>query len=120
VRSLLALMLGLAAATAAADPTGRAIERALVGRDQQSAEFNAQLQGQPRGALEALHARQLQRLDTSTAPRLERSQMTRERDAQMLRLPPAASAPRPPERPLPLPGGLPGAVDPVPVQGGGG
>jgi len=117
VRILVLALLALIAARAFADPTERGIQRALVGRDQQSADFSARLKG---GSIEPLNARQLQQLDTSTAPRLERSQMTRERDAQMLRLPPAARAPRSPEGPLPLPGGLPGVGDPIPVQGGGG
>ena len=119
MRPLLAAALALAASGALADPTENAVQRALIQRDQQSAEFNAQLRGQP-GALDALHARQLQQFDGSIAPRTERSRTARERDAQMLRLPPPASVPRPPEAPLPLPGGFPRAVDPIPVQGSGG
>jgi hypothetical protein len=114
---LAALVAAFFPAVAAADPNERAIQRSLLQRDQQSADFNAQLRGQ---SLDALHSRQLQQLDNSTAPRLERSQMSRERDASLLRQRPAATPPHPPEGPLPLPGGLPHAVDPIPVQGGGG
>ena len=115
MKRLIAATLALAGTAALADPNESAVQRALLKRDQQSAEFNAQLRGQ---SLDALHSRQLQQMENSTAPRIERSLMTRERDAQSLRATP--TAPRSPERPLPLPGGLPHVVDPVPVQSGGG
>jgi hypothetical protein len=117
MRSLVAVALALVCASAVADPNERAIQRALAGRDQQSSQFNAQLKGQ---SLDTLNARQLQQLDTSITPRLERSQMTRERDAYLLRQRPVVTSPRLPDGPLPLPGGLPGVGDPIPVQGSGG
>jgi hypothetical protein len=84
------------------------IERALIQRDRQSAEF-------ARPELRELHQRQ----DTNRGPLRpdERVMQARERDAY-----PATPAPAPIEvspysRPLPLPGGPRPLVDPVPVQG---
>ena len=111
-------MLALAAVAASADETENAIQRALVRRDQQSAEFAAQLRGR---SLDALHQRQLLQLGNAPSPEpYERSSVVRERDAFILRLPPPVPAnPRLPA-PLPLPGGPRHGVDPIPVQGLGG
>ena len=89
------------------------IQRALIQRDQQSAEFSNR-------ALERIHARQ--RPDPAIAPELrpyERSSMARERDAALLRLSPPVrkSGSDPDLRPLPLPGGPRHGVDPVPAHG---
>jgi hypothetical protein len=92
-----------------ADPTEaeRQVQRALIERDRQAAEFSRpELRNMPQpSAAEPL------RPD-------ERVMRAREREAYQLGLPPqppAAAAPSP--KPLPLPGGPRHAVDPVPVQG---
>jgi hypothetical protein len=99
---------------AAADPPDvqREMQRALIQRDQQSAEFS-----QP--ALRELHLRQSQ--DASPMRPDERVFRTRERDAYLLQFPSAAKPVTNIElRPLPLPGGPRHGVDPIPVQGAGG
>ena len=121
MRIFIAAALALAAGAAAADETESAIQRALVRRDQQSAEFAARLRGH---SLEALHQRQLLQLDAAPQPgAYERGRMARERDAFVLRFsPPIQKSGSDPEfrAPLPLPGGPAHAVDPIPVQGFGG
>jgi len=101
----------------------QAIQRALVQRDQQSAEFAAQLRGsQERIQLESLHARQLSETLVPLGPEpalaaplltYQRGRMAEERE---LRLAPPIVR-NPPDRkfaaPLPLPGGPRGGVDPV-------
>ena len=86
------------------------IQRALVERDRQSAEFS-------RPELRDLHSRRDQRHLPARPD--ERMVESRERDAQ-----PAGTAGKPafaPDyRPLPLPGGPRHGVDPIPVQGAGG
>jgi hypothetical protein len=104
------------------------IQRALIQRDQQSAEFAAQLHGaQDRARLETLHARQLSDAlvplspDPTLASQLlpyQRSRMSEERELRfapprgMESLPAAAS-----RAPLPLPGGPRPGVDPVTPDG---
>ena len=97
--------------------------RALVQRDQQSAEFAAQLRGsQERIQLEALHARQLSEAlvplssDPAVASQLlpyQRGRMAQERELRFA--PPIVRKPsdRKFEAPLPLPGGPRPGVDPV-------
>jgi hypothetical protein len=101
----LALLPALACADPAAD-----IQRALIQRDRQSAEF-------ARPELRDLHLEQdrqaLMRPD-------ERAAQARERDAYLLREREAPAVPPVPDRPLPLPGGPRHGVDPIPVQGVGG
>ena len=99
------------------------IHRALVQRDQQSAEFAAQLRGsQERIQLEALHARQLSEAlvplssDPAVASQLlpyQRGRMAQERELRFA--PPIVRKPsdRKFEAPLPLPGGPRPGVDPV-------
>jgi hypothetical protein len=96
------------------------IQRALIQRDQQSAEFAA---GVNRGSLENLHQRQLLEAgrplhpDPEIARQLrpyERERMAREREGFVLQLPPPRVMD--PEKPLPLPGGPRHGVDPVPSQ----
>ena len=84
------------------------IDRALIQRDRQSAEF-------ARPELRDLHQRQ----DMNAGPLRpdERAMQSRERDAY-----PAVPAappvePSPFAKPLPLPGGTRPLVDPIPVQG---
>jgi hypothetical protein len=100
------------------------IQRALIQRDQQSAEFAA---GVNRPALQQLHDSQLREAgrplhpDPEVARQLrpyERERMAREREGFMLRLPPPRinAGSDPDLQPLPLPGGPRHGVDPVPSQ----
>jgi hypothetical protein len=85
------------------------IQRALIERDRQSAEFS-------RPELRELHSRR----DQQHLPMRpdERVIESRERDAQPAA--PDVPARAPDYRPLPLPGGPRHGVDPIPVQGVGG
>jgi hypothetical protein len=92
----------LAVATGGAIADERDVQRALLQRDQQSAEFAA---GARRGELETLHQRQLLEMQVSPQPAdYLRSRMAQERE-QALRAP------------LPLPGGQPARLDPIPLKG---
>ena len=101
----LAMLFGLAHADEPAD----AIQRELIQRDRQSAEFsNPALRG-PDTARDQAHL--------PVRPD-ERQLQTRERDAEVFserQVP----LPAPASRPLPLPGGPGHGVDPIPIQGGG-
>ncbi len=99
------------------------IQRALIQRDQQSAEFAAGVRGGDRASLEALHARQ--RLEVTTqslhpdpavARQLEPYQRQRMADERTLVLPPPVVQSKAPEKPLPLPGGPGHVVDPIPAH----
>jgi hypothetical protein len=99
------------------------IQRALIQRDQQSAEFAAGVRGGDRTSLEALHARQRLEVTTQTlhpdpgvARQLEPYQRQKMADERALVLPPPVVQVKPPERPLPLPGGPGHVVDPIPPQ----
>jgi len=115
MKVVLGAVLSVIARVCAADPTEQAIQRALIERDQQSAEFAARLQGR---SLDALHARQLLE-PASQFPDYDRSRMAREGEA-VLQLPPPVvrkSGSEPDFRsPLPLPGGPRPGVDPVAPQ----
>jgi hypothetical protein len=100
------------------------IQRALIQRDQQSAEFAAGVRGGDRAAMEALHERQ--RLAVTTQPlhpdpavarQLEPYQRQKMADERMLVLPPPVVQVKAAEKPLPLPGGPRHGVDPIPAQG---
>jgi hypothetical protein len=104
------------------------IQRALIQRDQQSAEFAARARGQDTSALEQLHARQLRDAtlplnpDPAIARQLEGYQRQKAADERALAFPPPViQAVRPPEppvsKPLPFPGGERKGIDPVPPQG---
>ena len=126
--SLLFLLPALAAAQQ------QDIQRALIQRDQQSAEFAAQLKGgvEARRQLEQLHEQQLReaRQPLGASPDVarellpyQRERMSEERDGYVLRLPPPVV--RPPREPataspLPLPGGLRPGVEPIAAPGVGG
>jgi hypothetical protein len=125
MRSIAFMLLAALAAPAAAQQ--QEIQRALVQRDQQSAEFAAQVRGgyDARTRLEALHARQLS--DTlvplspnpAVATTLLPYQRSRMADESVLQLgPPIVRNPATPEveRALPLPGGPRLSVDPVTPQ----
>ena len=99
------------------------IQRALIQRDQQSAEFAAGVRGGDRASLEALHARQ--RLEVTTqalhpdpavARQLEPYQRQTMADERALVLSPPVLQVRPAEKPLPLPGGPGHVVDPIPAH----
>lgn len=133
MRSALSFLL-LALLPAVASPQQQDIQRALIQRDQQSAEFAAQIRGgiEARRQLELLHERQLDeaRLPLGASSELahellpyQREAMARERDGYVLRLsPPVAKAQRPPAAgaPLPLPGGLRPGVEPIAAPSVGG
>jgi hypothetical protein len=106
------------------------IQRALMQRDQQSAEFAAQLRGQDVRTLQNLHARQLQEAGRPLSPDPEvarqlapygRERAAQESAAYVLKFSPPIerrkSGSDPDLRPLPLPGGPRPGVDPVTVQG---
>jgi hypothetical protein len=83
----------------------RDAQRALLQRDQQSAEFTA---GTRRGELESLHQKQLLEVLVSPQPAdYLRGKMAQERE-QVLR------------QPLPLPGRPASNLDPIPLKGFGG
>ena len=99
------------------------IQRALIQRDQQSAEFAAGVRGGDRASLEALPARQ--RLEVTTqslhpdpavARQLEPYQRQKMADERALVLPPPVVQVKPAEKPLPLPGGPGHVVDPIPAH----
>ena len=97
------------------------IQRALIQRDQQSAEFAAQVRGAPDlGRLQQLHANQLRDaslpLHPETLMPYQRERMAQERE---FLLPPPVVRAKPAEKALPLPGGPKHGVDPIPVQGTG-
>jgi hypothetical protein len=96
----------------AADPTEQAIQRALIQRDQQSAEFAAQLQGR---SLDALHAKQLLE-PASQFHGYDRQSMAQEREAVLQLPPPVARKSGSDPDFLPLPGGPRPGVDPVTPQ----
>lgn len=126
MKILVAWALCLAASASLAND--QEIQRALIQRDQQSAEFAARVRGADTSALQQLHARQL--LEAATQPphpdpaiarQLEpyqRQKMADER-ALVLTPPTVTTAPRP-EKPaprlLPLPGGPERLIDPIPQQ----
>jgi len=107
----------------AASAQDQEIQRALIQRDQQSAEFAARLRGADTSSLEQLHARQLLDIarplhpDPQVARQLQPYQRQRMADERAMLLPPPVVRINPPEAPLPLPGGPRHGVDPIPVQG---
>lgn len=121
--ALIALLLG-ASAWAQSPESERAIQRALIQRDQQSAEFAAQLRGSPDlRELQGLHAQQLRDAqlpldaDPDVATRLLPYQRERMAQDRVLRLaPPVVRTPKT-QRPLPLPGGPKPGVEPVTPEG---
>ena len=105
------LAAGLVTAPLIALAQGQAdVDRAVIERDRQSAEF-------ANPALRDFHQRQ----DAAHRPVRpdERAAQTRERDAEELAEKPVPVAPAPNYSPLPLPGGPTHGVDPIPVQGRG-
>jgi hypothetical protein len=102
MRAALVLLACLAGSAHADD---RDVQRALLQRDQQSAEFAA---GARRGEMETLHQQQLLEVLVSPQPaEYLRGMMARERE-QLSR------------QPLPLPGRPASNLDPIPLKGFGG
>lgn len=99
-------------------------QRALIQRDQQSAEFGARLRG-PDAArrMESLHERQNRDLAHPVSPELrpyQRERFSRERSALERGEAPGIQPGRDSDSglaPLPLPGGPPRGVDPVTTHG---
>jgi hypothetical protein len=115
MKLLAGLLLGAACASAAANNEAE-IQRALIQRDQQSAEFAARVRGGDVSRLEQLHARQL-REPVQPLRELRPYQRQRMADERTLMLPPPVVHAKPPEKPLALPGGPRHGVDPIPAQG---
>ena len=105
MKSLAAALVVLAPLVAQADDP---VERAVIERDRQSAEFaNPELRNFDR-------QRDAQRLP----PRPDQRDVERRaRDAEALQGAPPVVAPAPDYRPLPLPGGPSNGVDPITVPG---
>ena len=116
------LGLALTAAAFSAFAQEQEIQRALIQRDQQSAEFAARVRGADASSLERLHARQLidatrpLHPDPVIARQLHPYQRQKMTDERALALPPPVVRLAPLEAPLPLPGGTRHRVDPIPVQ----
>ena len=97
------------------------VQRALIERDQRTAEFAARLQGVPLEELqrlETLGARQLLGVERSLPRELrpyERQAAARETERFVLRLPPPVVRAPQVEHPRPLPARMPCAVDVVPA-----
>lgn len=118
------LFLGLVLFSAfAANANDQEIQKALIQRDQQSAEFAARVRGADTSALEQLHARQLLDAgrplhpDPEIARQLHPYQRQKMADERALVLPPpTVTVVKPAEKGLPLPGGPRHGVDPIPAQ----
>jgi hypothetical protein len=103
------------------------IQRALIQRDQQSAEFAAGVRGADVARLQHFHALQLRDAgrplhpDPEIARQLQPYERQKLADERVLVLPPPVIQAREksPEGPLPLPGGPRHGVDPIPAQGPG-
>jgi hypothetical protein len=104
------------------------IQRALIQRDQQSAEFAAGVRGADVARLQHFHALQLRDAgrplhpDPEVARHLQPYERQKLADERELRLPPPVitkAGSDPDLRPLPLPGGPRHGVDPIPAQGPG-
>lgn len=123
----------LTLAALAAHAQDQEIQRAIIQRDQQSAEFAARARGEDTRRLEQLHSEQLRDAgralspDPALARQLQGYERQRMADERVLALPPPVvqgrpaqeREPRPESRLLPLPGGPRPLVDPIPAQGSG-
>jgi hypothetical protein len=123
MKRLTAMALSLAAFTCFAQE--QEIQRALIQRDQQSAEFAAGVRGSDVARLQHFHALQLRDAgrplhpDPEIARQLQPYERQKLADQRVLVLPPPVIQTKPDERPLPLPGGPRHGVDPIPAQGPG-
>jgi hypothetical protein len=120
MRFFFALVLATAAGVSLAND--QEIQKALVQRDQQSAEFAARARGADTSRLEQLHSRQLLEISTQPLqPELRPYQRQKMSDERALILPAPVPALRSDEKPastsLPLPGRPGHVTDPIPAQG---
>ena len=121
--ALLAALLWQAPCWAQQQEVDQAIQRALIQRDQQSAEFAAQIRGQDPAALRSLHERQLleaqqpMAADPALARQLLPYQRLRMAEESVLRLPPPVIRTPSLEPPLPLPGRPKPLVEPIAPSG---
>lgn len=109
MKLLVLLALATPVGIARADEAGDAIQRELIQRDRQSAEFSHPALRGPDAARDQAHP--------PVRP-AERDAQQRERDAELYSER-QAPVPAPDAPPLPLPGGPGHGVDPVPIQSGG-
>ena len=96
------------------------VQRALIQRDQQSAEFAARVNGASMidlQRLENLGAEQLQRVEKDLPAGLRPYERQKAADERTLVLPPPVVRITLPEKPRPLPGAMPSVVDVVPSGG---
>ena len=96
------------------------IQRALIQRDQQSAEFAARLRGAPLielQRLENLSVRQLQQVAKDMPQDLRPYERQKAAGEHVLALPPPVVHAKAPGKPKPLPAKLPCAVEVVPAGG---
>ena len=115
MRLFFTAILAASAFTAAAQE--QEIQRSVIQRDQQSAEFAARVRGADVSALQQLHARQLS--EVTTVPlqtELRPYQRQKMADERVLVLPPPVALVKPPLKPLPLPGGPKHGVEPIAVE----
>ena len=96
------------------------IQRALIQRDQQSAEFAARLRGAPlveQQQLENRSARQLLNIEKDLPAELRPYERQKAAAEHVLALPPPAIHAKEPKKAAPLPAKLPCAVEVVPAGG---
>ena len=96
------------------------IQRALMQRDQQSAEFAARLRGAPlieQQRRENLSAQQLRNIEKSLPTELRPYERQKAAAEHVLALPPPVVHAKEPKKPLPLPAKMPCAVEVVPAGG---
>jgi hypothetical protein len=118
MRPALILLLALAAPAFAQE---QEVQRALIERDQHTAEFAARLRGAPleeRQRLENLSVRQLREVEKGLSPGLRVYERQKAKDEFVLRLPPPVVRAREPEKPRELPAKIAGTVDVILPPGG--
>src|SRR5688572_11446083 len=115
MKQFLAIALALSPLTAFGNEIE--IQRSVIQRDQQSAEFAARVRGEDTTRLEQLHARQLSDVYRPLQGELRPYQRQTMADERVLVLPPPSVTLRQPaEKPLPLPGGPRVGVQLVPPE----
>ena len=94
------------------------VQRALIERDQRTAQFAARLRGTPlieQQRLENLAARQLLGVEKALPPALRAYERQQAAQEHVLALPPPVVRVEPVEKARPLPAKVPGVVDVVPA-----
>ena len=115
MRLLIGIVVALAAFSSAAQEAE--IQRSVIQRDQQSAEFAARVRGADVSAVQQLHARQL--VEVTTVPlqtELRPYQRQKMAEERVIALPPPVTMIKPPLKPLPLPGGPKHGVAPITLE----